>query len=86
MARNDDRDRVAAVGQPHGTCRARGTDLFGDLAVRPGFPIRDCQQRLPDPALKFAAPQIELNLEVDELAGEIGVQLLDGGAESPRIE
>ena len=66
MARNDDCDGIVAVGQSHGACGAGRTDLFGDFSIRPGVPVRNCQQRLPHPLLEFGTAQIQLDIEVVE--------------------
>ena len=55
MARNDDCDGIMAVGQSHGAHGTGRTDLFGDFPVRPGFPVGNRQQSLPDPLLKLGA-------------------------------
>jgi len=63
VARDDDRDRIRAVGEPD---RARGadrSDLPGDRSIRGGVAWGNSRQRRPDPALERPAAQIE-----DELA------------------
>jgi hypothetical protein len=76
VARNNDRDRVVAVGQADGASGARSADLFCNLTIGPGLTERDRQQRLPDSPLKLGASQIELEVEGGELAGKLRVQLV----------
>ena len=84
MARHDDADRIVAVGQSDRAKRAGRSDLRGDLSVGPRLPVRNRQQRRPDPALKRRADQVEFEVEVDQLAGEVRLELFDGVGECRR--
>ena len=70
-------DRIAAVGQSDRTEGSRRADLFGDVTVRPGLPIRDRQQRFPDSPLEVRSNKIKLEVELSALAREVGVELVD---------
>ena len=85
MARNDDCDGIVAVGPSHGARGTLSADLFGDFSIRRGFSVRNRQQRLPYSPLKLGAAQFEFDVEVGELAGKLGGELLDGVAKCPGI-
>jgi len=81
MARDDDADRVAAVGQADRARRRGPADLLGELPVRDRLPIRDLPQGRPDAALERGPVQGERQVELGQLAREIGRELLGGGRE-----
>jgi hypothetical protein len=58
VARDRDRDRVAAIGVPDRARRA-GEPTPRDLAVARGRAERDLAQRAPDTALELAAVRID---------------------------
>ena len=76
VARDDDRNRVAAVGQSDRPAGAAAADLPGELRVAPGFPVRDLAQRSPDPALELGTGKVQVHVELRELTGEVGGQLV----------
>ena len=49
----------------------------GELAVRAGLAVRDLPQLLPDAALERRAGQAQRQVELRQLAGEVGVELAD---------
>ena len=81
MARNDDADGVVSVGQPH---RPRGSgpaDLACDLPIRRGLSIGDIEQGSPDSPLERGSLESEGDVELGELAIEVGLELVDGVGE-----
>src|SRR5262245_13783474 len=52
VARHDDADRVAAVGQPDRAGTRRAADALRQFAVRFGLAVRDVSQGGPDPLLE----------------------------------
>ena len=77
VARHDDRDRVAAVGGADRAGAVRPPDLPGDLAIAARLAVRDREQRLPDVLLEVGAAHVELEVELNALAGEVLLELLD---------
>src|SRR5258707_4295438 len=75
MAGNDDRERVAAVGETGGTGRARTADARRELTVGAGLRVRDGSQRPPHTALKLAPGDLQGKLELRALAGEVLLEL-----------
>src|SRR3954469_20635816 len=76
MARYDDGDRVAAVGQADGTRGGVGpAQPLGDLAVRRGLAVADRDQLRPHRPLELAAGRVEWQVELLEVAVEVGAQL-----------
>src|SRR5690606_22630500 len=75
VARHNDGNRVAPVGEPDSAGSFGLTDRGRLLAVSPRGAVRDGQQRLPDAFLKRGALRRERQVEFLELAGEIFVQL-----------
>src|SRR4051795_3982961 len=69
VARDDDRDRVAAVGQADGARGGVGlAEPPRDLAVRRGVAVADREQLAPDRALELAAGRVERQVELLEVA------------------
>src|SRR5215475_5937290 len=75
VARNDDGDRVATVGEADGPGRARLPDLGSELSVRDGLAVGDIGQCRPDTSLKRCAMQPDGKVEVGQPTGEIGPEL-----------
>src|SRR5205085_5815144 len=69
VARDDDRDRVAAVGQTHGSGGGVGAaEALGDLAVRRGVAVADQEQLGPDGLLEVRPGRGERQVELLEVA------------------
>src|SRR3546814_16491196 len=76
MARDDDRDRVASVGQADRARRRIGVpQASGDLPIGRGLTVLDLQELVPDPLLEVGPVRIEGQVELGELPGEGGRQL-----------
>src|SRR6185436_14242985 len=74
---DDDRDRVGAVGGPHGTDRRRLADAPRQFAIRNGGAGRDAAQRLPDRLLERRAIEFRGNrIERGEVAAKVPPQRL----------
>jgi len=84
VARDRDRDRVAAIGVAHRARRARPADPPRDLAVARGGPERDLAQRSPHAVLEIAAARVERQCsERGGRAGEIARERGAGALEHP---
>src|SRR5690242_18760994 len=70
MARNDDRDRVPAIGLADGA-RAPAGDTAGDA-------VRDVAERLPDAPLVNRTGRCDRQVEIGQLTVQVGMQLIDG--------
>ena len=81
VARNDDADRIASIGQPHRPRCSRRADLLGDLPVGAGLAVRNRLQSRPDPALELRTAEFEVKCEFGQLPGEVRLELLDGVSE-----
>src|SRR5918994_2772204 len=71
VARHDDRDRVAAVGEADGADLARVAERERERAVGGRLAIRDAEQQVPDAALEGGPGGAQLELELRALAGEV---------------
>src|SRR5262245_48284950 len=79
VARDDDRDRVAAVGESDGPGGGVGlAEPLRDLAVRRGVAVPDLQQLTPDGPLEVAPLRVEREIELLEVTVEVGIQLAHG--------
>src|SRR5262249_19706893 len=74
VARDDDRDRVAAAGPADGTRRRTGGRR--DVAVGQCLTVGDVLHRRPGPCLEIAAVRPQRQVKILELSGEIGVELV----------
>lgn len=63
MARDDDGDRVVAVGEADGAHCSRFIEAFGNVAITACGTERDARQFFPDAELKFRASSVEGDLE-----------------------
>src|SRR5215475_4026177 len=77
VAGHDQRHGVAAVRRSYRAGAVGAADLLGDLAIAAGLAVRDRQQRVPDVLLELGAAHVELDVELDALAREVLVELLD---------
>src|SRR5580698_9822121 len=85
MTRNNDRDRVGAIGTSH---RAEGvgrSDASRQFAVRDGLAIRNIAELAPDAAVESRAFGRQRQIKLPQLAGEKGSQLTDGFAKRRRV-
>ena len=80
MARQDHRDRVAAVGGTDRPCLAGVAEAAGLLAVADRGAERDRRQPLPRRALERRAARVERHVERRPVAGEVLLELTAGGA------
>src|SRR5262249_22521160 len=78
MARNDDRDWIAAVGVSDSSSLARFIDQSGEVRIAHRGAVRNCLQCLPYALLKWCAGWRERQLEVQQPATEVGMQLAGG--------
>ncbi len=85
MARNNNRDRVRAIGEADGARGVGVADAAGEFAVRNSFAVRDFAKAVPNFLLKFCACGREGQVEVFQLAGEISAKLADGLPQPSRI-
>src|SRR5580765_265274 len=93
VARDDDRDRIAAERLPDGAAPARLPDPPRDLAVRDDLPRGHARRRHEDAALEGRhAAQVDPHVERPALAGKVRPQLVDdvgrlrGGADDGGAE
>src|SRR5690242_10180480 len=82
VAGNDDRQRIAAAGLADLLWHAAG--FLGDLAVASGLAIGDALHRLPDLMLERRALRPQRQIEVAQLAREVGADLARGFLEERR--
>src|ERR1700727_2430093 len=77
MARDDDRDRIASVGQADCPRGRRPLELARELSVRGGGAVGDLEQAPPD-ALEEGTPAAHLqrDVELEALAGEVLLELV----------
>src|SRR5699024_3800446 len=73
-----DRERIGADGGAVGLGGARSAQRPGDLAVRGGGAAGDRAQQRPDLLLEGGRAEVQRQVELLALAGEIGQQLLLG--------
>jgi hypothetical protein len=85
VAGEDDRDRVAAVGHADGPARAGTAEPGGELPVAGGVAVGDVGEQLPHLPLEAGAAERDGEVEDGEVAGEVGVQLLDRARERRRV-
>src|SRR5215469_7781300 len=74
VAGNDDRNRVAVVGQSHRAKALRPSHRPSYVGVGPGFAVRDFEQGFPTGELKLRAAEIEPELELATSPGEVFFQ------------
>jgi hypothetical protein len=77
VARHDDADRIASIGQTDRPGAAGASDPLGELAVGPRFAVRDLLQSGPHCALKRGADESHRQVELGTLAAEVLIQLPD---------
>src|ERR1700683_2685257 len=78
MARNNDGDRVSAVGGADGSHGVRIAELASELPIAARFAKGDRQQRMPYVALEPGSDQLELQRKRFSIALEILLQLAFG--------
>ncbi len=78
MAGDDDADGVLAVGEPDRAGCAGRPDAVGELPVRDRLAVRDAPELAPDAALERRAVQVQRQVELGDLAREVGGQLAFG--------
>ena len=85
VAGDDDGDRIAAVGGADDAGSLPGLDVAVEerrvdprrqLAVAGGLPVGDLQQRSPGRLLQRRAAKVDLQVELPQLAGEVGLELV----------
>src|SRR6478735_11836049 len=82
MARQDERQRVLAVRSADRARRIRAeAESARLLSVTHGLAVRDRCKREPALPLEVGAVQVERQVELDQVAGEVGVELGGGGLE-----
>src|SRR5215469_5476258 len=74
VAGNDDRNRVAVVGQSHRAKALRPSNRPSYVGVGPGLAVRDFEQSFPAGELKLCAAEIEPELEPAAAPGEVFFQ------------
>jgi len=83
VARNDDGDRIIAIGLTHRSRAASGRT--SDVGVAARRAIRDRAQGLPDPLLISGSNRGERQVELSEFAVEVGMKLVAGPTQQPRL-
>lgn len=78
MARDDERQRVFAIGQTHRSRRGAITDGPGELTVTSRIAIGNTPKLLPDPPLKDRSPQAKRQVELRPSPLEVLPQLACG--------
>ena len=89
MARNHHGNRICAAGLGHGPLRRRLTETGGQFGISDGRAERDLAQRLPDPALKGRAADVQRQIErlprrLDE-SDDAGDRFVERGVTRPQI-
>lgn len=79
MARYDNRDRILAVGSPHGAHRFRRFNGISDVRVAAGLSIWNPLKLAPDLLLKWRAARVKPQIERLQLPREIRLELFHGG-------
>ena len=69
---------LIGAGRADGAVCPRGTDLPGDVGVRPDLAVGDVHERLEDRRPELGAPVVQGQVEPAPLAGEIFVELVRG--------
>src|SRR5271165_4571400 len=82
VARDDDRDRVLAIGGSDCPAGAGLADTPGQLGIRDGRAVRDFAQLMPDSPLKRCSRQIECEVKAGRDAIEISLELAADLAEN----
>jgi hypothetical protein len=72
MARNDDRDRIGAIGASHCARGVGRSDAPREFAVRDGLAIRNVAQLAPDALMEGRAFGRERKIELSQFAREPG--------------
>src|SRR5215207_10009892 len=85
VARDDDRDRVAAVGETDRAHGARVAELVGERTVGRRLAVGDLEQQRPHALLEGRSGRAELELELRALAGEVLGELPGGPGERGRV-
>ena len=83
VARDHDRDRRASDRGGDAAHDVGPADCLGQLGVAERRAVGDLQQTLPDALLERGAREVEIELEVAALAGEVLVELLAGAGRAP---
>jgi hypothetical protein len=77
VAGDDDRDRVAPVRGADCARGARQGQPAGEFAVADRFAVRNLEQRGPDTSAKGGRfVKVERDVELEELAGEVSLELV----------
>src|SRR5215467_5698409 len=89
MARDDDRDGIAVVGETHGAESLGASYGASDVGVGAGFAVRDIKQSMPAADLERRTAEIKRKTEALTLPAEIfikfaGVRANGGGGLFPR--
>lgn len=77
MAWDDDGDGVGTVGPADGTAGVGIIHAFGLFAVGDGLTEGDLLECLPGALLERGALGVQLEIEVLQVAGEVGLELVD---------
>src|SRR5579872_542301 len=85
VTRNDDGDRVVAVGVPHRPRRARTAEVRSELAVGAGLAVGDVGEGVVDAALERGPAGLHREVECSTFAREVPADLLDGLGETVRV-
>jgi hypothetical protein len=75
MARDDDADRVAAIGQPDSARNPRTAQLGRQGAIGRRRAVRDGEQQPPDAPLEVRAARRQRDAELGQLATKVRLQL-----------
>src|SRR3954447_16831371 len=85
MARDDQSDRVAPVRAADRAARAGAADAFGDLRVGRGLAVRDRAHLVPHAPLERRALELDIQVELGALAGEVLLELDRGVRDRLRV-
>src|SRR5205814_2893576 len=85
VARDQDRQRVTAVGLAYSARRVRLADVSRHVAVRAHAAERNRKQRLPYAPLKRRAVRRQRQIEFAALAGKVLAELRACGGASARV-
>ena len=76
MTRQDDGDRIAAIGEPDRARSAGIAEISRQLAIAPSLAVRNLAQRRPDSLLKRRTMKLERQVKLATCGREIFAQLL----------
>src|SRR5712671_949789 len=82
VARDDDRNRILAVGEADGARRELVAELLGERAVARGRAVRDLAQGVPHTMLECRTKRLERQVEGRPRAREILLELLPRAGEN----